>query len=132
MSIFLLAELNEVLDRLRWGPSQSPHRIETSDTSGDEADSSEGRRKILSKKKFRMKKMYAATDLGRFFVTEPSEAANMASRFFAGCAGKLCLCSHMDIMKCCGISGAVITLPVITASVWKYLGGACWTSTEIY
>ena len=82
MSFFLLAELNEVLDRLREGPSQSPQRVETSDTSGDETDAGKGRRKVLSKKTFRMKKVYAATELGRFFVTGPSDAANMPSHFY--------------------------------------------------
>ena len=80
--VFLLAELNEVLDRLKQGPSQSPQRIETSDTSGDETDASKGRRKILSEKTFRMKKVYSATELGRFIVTGPSNAANMPSHFY--------------------------------------------------
>ena len=79
--LFLLAELNEVLDRLRQGPSQSPQRVETLDTSGDETDASQGRRKVLSKKTFRMKKVYAATELGRFFVTGPLNGANIPSHF---------------------------------------------------
>ena len=82
MSIFLLAELNEVLDRLKQGPSQSPQRVETSDTSGDGTDASQGRRKVLSKETFRMKNVYAATELGRFFVTGPLDAANMPSQFY--------------------------------------------------
>ena len=77
-----MAELNEVLDRLKQGPSQSPQRIVTSDTSGDETDASKGRRNILSKKTFRMKKLYAATELGRFFVTGPSDAANIPSHCY--------------------------------------------------
>ena len=81
-SVFLLVELNEVLDHLKQGPSQSVQRVETSDTSGDETDGSHGRRKILSKKSYRMKKVYAATELGRFFVTGPSDAANMPSHFY--------------------------------------------------
>ena len=44
----MLTELNEVLDRLKQGPSQIPLSIETSHTSGDETDSSERCRKILS------------------------------------------------------------------------------------
>ena len=82
MSVFLLVELNEVLDRLRQGPSQSPQRAEMSDTSGDETDASQGRRKVLSKKTYRMKKVYAALELGRFFVTGASDAANMPSHFY--------------------------------------------------
>ena len=66
-----------------WGrPSQSSQRVETSDTSGDETDASQGHRKVLSKKIFRMKKVYAATELGRFFVTGPSDAAKMPSHFY--------------------------------------------------
>ena len=49
ISVFLLVELNEVLDRLKQGPSQSLQRVQTSDTSGDETDASQGRRKVLSK-----------------------------------------------------------------------------------
>ena len=82
MFVFLLVELNEVLDRLRQGPSQSPRRVETSDTSGEETDASQGRRKILSKKTYRMKKVYAATELGRFLVTGPPDAANVPSHFY--------------------------------------------------
>ena len=64
------------------GPSQSPQMVEMSDTSGDETDASQGRQKILSRKTFRMKKVYAATELGRFFVTGPIDAANMPSHFY--------------------------------------------------
>ena len=73
-----------MLDRLKQGPSPSPHRVETSDTSKDETDASQGRRKVLSKKTYRMKKVYAATELGRFFVTgpSPSDAADMPSHFY--------------------------------------------------
>ena len=80
--VFLLVELNEVLDRLKQGPSQSLQRIETSDTSGNDTDASQGRRKVLSKKTYRMKKVYAATELGRFFVTGPLDAAIMPSHFY--------------------------------------------------
>ena len=82
MYVLLLTELNEVLDRLKQGPSQSPQWVETSDTSRDETDTSEGLWQILSKKTFRMKKVYAATELVRFFVTGPSDAANMPSHFY--------------------------------------------------
>ena len=81
-SIFLLIELNEVLDRVNQGTSQSPQRVETPDTSGDETDASQGRRKVLSKKTYRTKKVYAATELGRFFVTGPLDAVNMPSHFY--------------------------------------------------
>ena len=78
----MLTELNEVLDSLEQGPSQSPQRFETLQTSGNEGDARKGRRKVLSWKTFRMKKVYAATELGRFFVTRPSDVANMPSPFY--------------------------------------------------
>ena len=71
-----------MLDRLTQGSSESPQKIETLKTSGDETDASKGRRKIFVQKTFRMKKVYAATELGRFFVTGPSDAANMPSYFY--------------------------------------------------
>ena len=58
---FLLTKLNELLDRLKQGPSQNPQRVDTSESSGYETDTSKGRQKVLSKKTFRMKKVYAAT-----------------------------------------------------------------------
>ena len=82
ISVFLLVELNEVRNRLKQGPSQSPQRVETSDTSGDDTDASQGSRKVLSKKTYRMKKVYAVTELGRFFVPGPLDAANMPSHFY--------------------------------------------------
>ena len=95
MSIFLSAELNEVLDKLKQGPSQNPQRVGTSDTSGDKTDASQGRRNVLSKKTFRIKKVYAATELGRFFVTGPSDAANMPSQFYCRlCRNNVSVLTH--------------------------------------
>ena len=134
ISVFLLTEMNEMLNRLKRGPSQYLKRVETSKSSGDETDSSKGRRNVLSKRTFRMKKVYAATELGWFLVTGPSDAANMPSPFYCLVCGKnvsVLTHGHHDIMKCCGISKAVATLPVISACVWDHLGGACWISTEI-
>ena len=84
----MLTELNGELDRLKQGLSQNPQRVETSETSGDETDSSKGRRKNLSKKTFRMKKVYAATEFGRFFVTGPSDAAITPRHFYCGVCRK--------------------------------------------
>ena len=85
----MLTELNEVLDKLNQGPSHSPQRVETSDTSGDETDTSKWRRKILSKNTSRMKKLYAAPELDRFFVTGMSDAGNMPSYFYCRVCRKI-------------------------------------------
>ena len=79
---FYVDRTEEVLYRLEQGPSQTPQGVGTSETSGDETDFSKVRRKILSKITFRTKKVYAATDLGRLFVTGPLDAANMPSHFY--------------------------------------------------
>ena len=78
----MLTELNGVLDSLKQEPLQSPQRVETSETRGDETDTSRGRGKVLSKKTLCMKKVYEATELGKFFVTRPSDAANMPGHFY--------------------------------------------------
>ena len=64
------------------GPLQSPQRIETSDTSGDETNTNKGFRKILSQKTFRMEKVYGTTELGRFFVTRSTYAVNKPNHFY--------------------------------------------------
>ena len=82
MYVCMLAQLNEALDRLKHGPSQSTRRIlETSDTSSDETNTSKGRRKLLSKKTFSIRRVHGASELGRFFVTRPTDAANKPSHF---------------------------------------------------
>ena len=84
-----------MLDRLKQGASTNPHRVETSDTSGDETDASEGRRKVLSKKTYRMKKVYAATEIGRFSVTGPSDAGDMPSHFYCrSCRKNVSVLTH--------------------------------------
>ena len=78
----MMTELNEMLERLKQRRSQSPQRIKTSHTSGDEIDTSNGHRKIHSKKTLRMEKVYGATEFGKFFVTRPTNAVNKPSNFY--------------------------------------------------
>ena len=91
-----------MLDRLKQGPSPSPHRVETSDTSGDKTDASQGRRKVLSKKTYRMKKVYSATELGRFFVTGSSDATDMPSHFYCWLCrknGSVLTHGHQEVLR---------------------------------
>ena len=51
----------------------------------------------MSKKTFRMQKVYAATELGGFFVTGPSDAANMPSHFSCRvCQKNVSVLTHGD------------------------------------
>ena len=129
MYVFMLTELNEVFDRLKHGSSQRLLRnLETSNMSGDETDTSKMCRKILSRKSFRMKKVNGASEIGRFFVTTPTDTVNKPTSqatSFAGFAEKMFQSSHVGIMKWCGISKGLPILRVIKICTLKHLGGVC-------
>ena len=82
----LLTGLDDVLgrvERMQQGlPGTVPHASQTSDTSGDETDVSEPRRRVRRKKSFKMKKVWGASELGRFFVTGPTDASGKPSHFY--------------------------------------------------
>ena len=82
----MLAGLDDVLgrvERLEQGlPGDVPSASQTSDTSGDETDVGEPRRRVRRKKGFKMKKVWAASELGRFFVTGPTDASGKPSHFY--------------------------------------------------
>ena len=63
-------------------PGAVPHASQTSDTSGDETDVSEPRRRVRRKESFKMKKVWGASELGRFFVTGPTHASGKPSHFY--------------------------------------------------
>ena len=84
-SAILFAELDEVLDKLNQGPSMPQQQqqcvTDTTDTSGEETDTSQPRRRVRSKRTFKMKKSYATSELARFFVTGPTDASTKLSEF---------------------------------------------------
>ena len=75
-----------MLDRLNRGPStpqqQQQRAIDTTDTSGDDTDVEQPRRRVRSRRTFKMKKGYAVGELAQFFVTGPTDAANKLSEFY--------------------------------------------------
>ena len=82
---WFLTGLDDVLgrvERMEQGlPAGVPLASQTSDTSGDETDVSEPRRRVRTKKTFKMKE-WAASELGRFFVTGPTDASGKPSHFY--------------------------------------------------
>ena len=84
-SVILFAEPDEVLDKLNQGPSmpqqQQQSVTDTTDTSGEETDTSQPRRRVRSKRTFKMKKSYATSELARFFVTGPTDPSTNLSEF---------------------------------------------------
>ena len=81
----MLSELDEVLGKLNQGPSisQQQQRVrDTTDTSGQEIDVEQPRRRLRSRRTFKMKKGYAVGELALIFVTGPTDAANKLSEFY--------------------------------------------------
>ena len=82
----LFAGLDDVLSRLEQ-VEQRPSRVlprlgDTTDTSGDESDAGEPRRRLRSKKTYKMKKAWGTSDVGRFFVTGPTDIVTEPSHFY--------------------------------------------------
>ena len=61
---------------------QQQRATDTTDTSGEETDTGHFRRRLRSKRTFKMKKSYATSELARFFVTGPTDASTKLSEFY--------------------------------------------------
>ena len=66
---------------------QRPSRVlprlgDTTDTSGDGSDAGEPRRRLRSKKTYKMKRAWGTSDVGQFFVTGPTDVATMPCHFY--------------------------------------------------
>ena len=84
-SVILFAELDEVLDKLNQGqsmPQQQQRVPDTKDTSGEDTNVEQPRRRVRSRRTFKVKKGYAVGELAQFFVTGPTDAANKLSDFY--------------------------------------------------
>ena len=82
----LFTGLDDVLSRFEQ-VQQKPSRVvprlgDTSDTSGNESDLGESRRRLRSKRTYKMKKTGEASDVGRCFVTGPTYVATKPSHFY--------------------------------------------------
>ena len=83
-NVFLvLTELEDLLDRFQQRPSQPVRPVmEAKDTSGDESKVSPRKKKVLSKKTYRMKKDWASSELAWLFVTGPMDPVAKPSHFY--------------------------------------------------
>ena len=59
-----------------------PQVANMSDTSADESEASHPCRRVRSKRAYKMKKVWAADEVGRFFVTGATDAASKPSHFY--------------------------------------------------
>ena len=82
----LFTGLDDVLSRLEQveqRPSCVVSRLgDTTDTSGDESDAGEPRRRLRSKKTYKMKRAWGTGDVERFFVTGPTDVATKPRPFY--------------------------------------------------
>ena len=80
---FLLLELDVVLDKSSQGPTTSLFPIvDTTDTTGEDRDTSEPRRRVRLKRTFEMKKSCVTDELARFFMTGPNNPSTKLSEFY--------------------------------------------------
>ena len=82
----MFSELDDVLSRLKQ-VEQRPSRVlprlgDTTDTKGDESDVGERRRRLRSRKSYKMKRAWGTSDVGRLFVTGPTDVATKPSHFY--------------------------------------------------
>ena len=86
LAYLLFTGLDDVLSRLEQveqRPSRDAPRLgDNSDTSGDEDDMVEPRRRMRSKRSYKMKRAWGTSDVARFFVTRLTDVATKASYFY--------------------------------------------------
>ena len=79
----MFTELDAVLQQLGQSAARpGPHVADTSDSSADESEASHSRRRVRSKRTFKMKKAWGANEVGQFFVTGATDAAGKPSHFY--------------------------------------------------
>ena len=78
-----LVDVLSRLEQVEQRPSRAlPGLGDTTDTSGDESDAGEPRRRLRSKKTYKMKRAWGTSDVGRFFVTGRTDVATKPSHFY--------------------------------------------------
>ena len=76
-------ELAAVLQHLgQSGARPGPHVADTSDSNADESGEGHSRRRVRSKRTYKMKKLWGANEVGQFFVIGTTDAAGKPSHFY--------------------------------------------------
>ena len=82
----LFTGLDDALSRLEQVEQRPfcalPRLGDTTDKSGDESNIGEPRRRLRSKKTYKMNEAWGTSDVGRFFVTGPTDVATKSSQFY--------------------------------------------------
>ena len=79
----MFTELDAVLQQLgRSAARPGPHVADTSGSSADESVVSHSRRRVRSKRTFKLNKLWGTNEVGQFFVTGATDAAGKPSHFY--------------------------------------------------
>ena len=79
----MFTELDAVLQHLGQGTARrGVQAVDTSDSSAEESEASHSRRRVRSKRTFKMKKVWGASEVGQFFVTGATDAVGKPSHFY--------------------------------------------------
>ena len=79
----MFTELDAILQHLGQSAARpGSHVADTSDSSANESEASHSRRRVRSKRTFKMKKVWGASEVGQFFVTGSTDAAGKPSHFY--------------------------------------------------
>ena len=86
----MFTELDAVLQHLGQSAARpGPHVVDTSDSSANESETSHSRRRVRSKRTFKVKKNCGGGERGgTVFVTGATDAAGKSSHFFCRVCGK--------------------------------------------
>ena len=79
----MFTEIDAVLQHLGQSAARpGPHVVDTSDSSADESEASPSRRRVRSKRTFKMKRVWGVNEMSQFFVTGATVSAGRPSQFF--------------------------------------------------
>ena len=79
----MFTDLDAVLQHLEHSAARpGPHVADTSNSSANESEASHSRRRVRSKRTFKMKKVWGAYEVGQFFVTGATDETGKPSHFY--------------------------------------------------
>ena len=126
----LFTGLDDVLCRLEQveqRPSSAVFRLgDTNDTSGNESNMGESRRRLRSKKTYKMKKTWGLVVLGSSLWLSPQILRQNLAISNAVFVARTSLCSFMVTTKFCGTSRAANTFPATNVRGRGRHAGKCW------
>ena len=124
-----------MLGNLNQGPaiSQQQQRVpDTRDTSGEDTDIDQPRRRGRSRRTFNLKKGYNVGEPVQFFVTGPTDTANKLSEFYCRVCRRMCPFSLTEDTRTSGTFKDTAISLATNGFASRHLVDGCWTSTATH